>query len=85
MKAKVKVGDPIILIDSTGFEGQGLYDGMKGWANSVATVDQTYVFFMPQDGKEMYVTPASRVEVDEEDVSLIHCSYTISQAFHTII
>jgi len=65
-KAKIKVGDPIILIDSTGFEGQGLYDGMKGWANSVATVDQTYVFFMPQDGKEMYVTPASRVEVDEE-------------------
>jgi len=62
----IKVGDPIILLDSTGFEGKGLYDGMKGWANSIATVDQEYVFFMPHDGKEMYVTPSDRVELDEE-------------------
>jgi len=66
MKTKIKTGDPIILVDSSGFEGKGLYDGMKGWANSIATVDQTYVFFMPQDGKEMYVTPAINVVVDEE-------------------
>ena len=68
MGTKIKVGDPVILLDSTGFEGQGLYDGMKGWANSITTLPdgKTYVFFMPNDGKEMYVTTADRVAVDEE-------------------
>ncbi len=44
-------GDPIILLDATGLEEHGLSNGMKGWANSVATVDKDYVFFMPNDSK----------------------------------
>ncbi len=63
----VKVGDPIILVDNAGFEDT-LEKGMLGWANSVTHVpgDGAYVFFMPREGKEMYVTQAYKVEVDEE-------------------
>lgn len=60
----IKTGDPIILLDATGLEEHGLANGMKGWANSVATVDKDYVFFMPNDSKQMYVVTADRVEVD---------------------
>ena len=63
---KIKVGDPIILVDATGLEAHGLTNGHKGWANSVTTVDKTYVFFMAREGKEMVVIDSARVEVDEE-------------------
>lgn len=64
----MKVGDPIILLDASGLEEAGLYDGMKGWANSISIIpgDKTYVFFMPHDAKEMYVVDGKRVEVDRE-------------------
>ena len=65
---KISTGDPVILKDASGLEEAGLTSGSLGWANSVTTIpgDQTYVFFMPEDGKEMYVLGASRLEVNEE-------------------
>ena len=69
---KVKVGDPIILTDNSGFEDSGLEVGTKGWANSVTTIpgEGTYVFFMPEDSKGMYVTQLSKVEYDESRAGL---------------
>lgn len=61
----ISVGDPVVLVDASGLE-YGLTDGMKGWANSVTYVDKCYVFFMPEDSKEMYVMTADRLVVDEE-------------------
>lgn len=68
MSGKIRTGDPVILTDASGFEDSGLTDGTKGWANSVTTIpgEGTFIFFMPVDGKEMYVTYADRVELDEE-------------------
>ena len=64
----ISTGDPVKLLDAAGLEDTGLTSGSLGWANSVTTVpgDQTYVFFMPKDGKETFVIGASRLEVDEE-------------------
>lgn len=68
----IKVGDPVILTDNSGFEDSGLEAGTKGWANSVTTVPRpeggsdTFVFFMPEDGKQQYVTYLDRVEYDKE-------------------
>lgn len=70
----IKVGDPIILTDNSGFEDTDLKAGTKGWANAVTTVpgDQggTFVFFMPVDGKQQYVTFIEHVEFDEERAGL---------------
>ena len=65
--SKVKVGSPVILTDASGFEDSGLEAGCKGWANSITTVpgEGTFVFFMPEDGKQTYVTFLDRVEYDE--------------------
>jgi hypothetical protein len=67
-KPAIKVGDPVILTDASGFEDSGLENGCKGWANSVTTIpgEGTFVFFMPEDSKGMFVTFADRVEYDEE-------------------
>lgn len=64
--SKIKVGDPIVLTDASGFEDSGLEVGTKGWANSVTTIpgEGSFVFFMPEDGKEQYVTFLDRVEYD---------------------
>lgn len=70
---EIKVGDPVVLTDNSGFEDSGLEVGCKGWANSVTTVPDpttgaahTFVFFMPEDGKGQYVTYLDRVEYDIE-------------------
>ena len=65
---KIKTGDPLILLDASGLEEHGLYDGMKGWANSISIIpeDKTYIFFMAHDAKEMVVIDSKRVEVDSE-------------------
>ena len=65
---EIKVGDPVILTDSSGFEDSELEVGCKGWANSITTIqgEGTFVFFMPEDGKQTYVTYLDRVEYDEE-------------------
>jgi len=65
---KIETGDPVILTDNSGLEEAGLTKGQLGWANSITTVpgDGTYVFFMPKDGKQMYIIGADRLEVDEE-------------------
>lgn len=64
--SKIKVGDPIVLTDASGFGDSGLEVGTKGWANSVTTIpgEGSFVFFMPEDGKEQYVTFLDRVEYD---------------------
>jgi hypothetical protein len=63
----IKTGDPVVLIDNTSLEEYDLKVGTKGWANSVTSVpgNGTYIFFMPEGDKEMYVLSASRLEVDE--------------------
>ena len=78
---KIKTEQPIILTDATVLTEHGLFDGMEGWANSVATVDKDYVFFMPREGKEMYVVTADRVMVDEEALAagLELCADTIAK------
>jgi len=72
LTGSIKTGDPIILKDITGFEDTNLKVGTKGWANSVTTIpgDTTYVFFMPEDGKEMYVTQEYKVEYDSSRAGL---------------
>lgn len=62
----IKTGSPIILVDASGFEDSGLENGAKGWANSITTIpgEGSFVFFMPEDGKEQYVTFLDRVEYD---------------------
>ena len=64
----IKTGSPVILTDNSGFEDSGLEVGCKGWANSITHVPGQeggdFVFFMPEDGKEMYVTFLDRVEYD---------------------
>lgn len=69
--SKVKVGSPVILTNNSGFEDSGLESGTKGWVNSVTTVPDpttgavhTFVFFMPEDSKEVFVTYLDRVEYD---------------------
>jgi len=64
----IKTGDPVILTDVTGLEEYDLKAGTKGWANSVTSVpgNGTYIFFMPEGDKEMYIIGASRLEVDAE-------------------
>ncbi len=60
----IETGDPVVV---TNADGQpDLTVGEKGWANSVTYVDQWYVWFMPADGRQMYVLSANRLEVDEE-------------------
>ena len=77
--SKVKVGSPVILTDASGFEDSGLEAGCKGWVNSMTTVqgEGTFVFFMPEDGKEMYVTFLDRVEYDESRDGLELNEHTI--------
>jgi hypothetical protein len=74
---KIRTGDPVILKDNTGLESLGIENGTKGWANSITTVPDpttgsvdTFVFFMPVDGKEMYITFLDRVEFDKERAGL---------------
>jgi len=64
----IETGDPVKLVDASGLQEAGLTKGQLGWANSIATIpgDGTYVFFMPKDGKQMFVIQADRLEVDEE-------------------
>lgn len=64
----MEIGDPIVLLDTTGFEDTDLKVGDKGWVNSIAHIpgDTAYVFFMPVDSKQTYVTQIEKVEVDEE-------------------
>jgi len=64
---EVKTGYPIILTDAKGMKKHGLFKGMKGFASSVMTVDdETYVFFMPDGIREVFVMDNSRFVVDEE-------------------
>lgn len=64
----VQTGDPVILVDAEGLEEYGVKAGDKGWANSVTTIpgEGSYVFFMPEDKKEMLAISSLRLEVDEE-------------------
>ena len=63
-KTNIETGDPVVVVDA---EGQpDLTVGEKGWANTVTYVDQWYVWFMPADGRMMYVLSSNRLEVDEE-------------------
>ena len=62
----IKTGNPLILKDVVGLPDE-LYVGQKGWANSVANVEgKTYIFFLPEGEKEMFVMDSERLEVDEE-------------------
>jgi len=65
---KIETGDPVVLVDETDLGEMDLDKGQKGWANSVTTIpgNGTYVFFMPEDDKEMFVLSADRLEVDAE-------------------
>lgn len=65
---KIETGDPVVLVDDTGLGEMELEKGQKGWANSVTTIpgNGTYVFFMPEDSKEMFVIGAKRLKVDKE-------------------
>ena len=64
--SNIKTGNPVVLKNHVGLPDE-LYTGMKGWANSVANVEgKTYVFFLPDGGKEMFVMGSERLAVDEE-------------------
>ena len=64
----IKTGDPVVLISTEGLGAFPLSLGQKGWANSITHVhgEGSYIFFMPSDGKEMFVISLDRVELDEE-------------------
>ena len=65
---KIETGDPVVLVDDASLEEYNLKVGTKGWANSVTSVpgNGSYVFFMPEGDKEMFVLSADRLEVDAE-------------------
>lgn len=77
--SKIKTGSPVILKDASGLKDFGHFDGQLGWANSITTVpgDKSYVFFMPEDSKEMTVVDLDRLEYDESRDGLELDSNTI--------
>ena len=61
-------GDPVVLTKKEGLNESRLYNGQKGWAASLITVDEEeYVFFQPEDSQGIFVIEASRVELDDEE------------------
>lgn len=69
---KIKVGDPVMLLDAGGLGVESLKSGDKGWANSITAVpgDKTYVFYMPEDSKTTYVLDIDRLKFDEDRAQL---------------
>jgi len=67
---KIQAGDPVILINAKKLGEFGLSKGMKGFANSVTHIeDKSYVFFMPDNIREVFVIERNRVILDEERLS----------------
>lgn len=67
-EATIETGDPVILVDASGLEETGLTNNTVGWANSVTTVpgNGTYVFFMREDSKQVFVLGIDRLVLDED-------------------
>lgn len=67
-EATIETGDPVILVDAMGLEDTGLTNGTVGWANGITTVpgNGTYVFFMREDSKQVFVLGIDRLKLDEE-------------------
>lgn len=62
----IKTGDPVEVV-SEELTDYGLHKGDKGWANSVTIVpdEGTYVFYMPEDRKEIFVVSDSSLKFDK--------------------
>lgn len=61
----IKTGDPVEVVTDH-LTDYNIYKGDKGWANSVTTVpgEGTYVFYMPEDRKEIFVVVDSSLKYD---------------------
>lgn len=65
----INTGDPVILTDAKGLKKYGLRKGIQGYANSVVHVpeeDNSYIQFMPDGTRQMFIISLDRVELDEE-------------------
>ena len=62
----IKTGDPVEVVSDRLTE-YDILKGDKGWANSVTTVpgEGTYVFYMPEDRKEIFVVSDSSLKYDD--------------------
>lgn len=78
---KIKTGDPVIITNGAGLEEHGIKKGDKGWANSVTTIpgDGTYVFYLPEDRKEVFVMKSDRMKYDKSRDGLELSEKTISK------
>jgi hypothetical protein len=77
----INTGDPLVLTNADGLESYGLKTGDKGWANSVTTVPGhgTYIFFMSESSKSIFVLDAVRLEYDKDREGLELNESTISK------
>lgn len=64
----INTGDPVVVVDGEGLAAWDIKTGDKGWANSVTSVpgDGNYVFYMPENSKNIMVIGADRLKFDEE-------------------
>ena len=63
----IEAGHPVILTDAKGLGKYGLSKNMKGFANAVTHVgDESYVHFMPDNIRQVFVIQHRRVVLDEE-------------------
>lgn len=62
----IKTGDPVEVVSDRLTE-YDIHKGDKGWANSVTTVpgEGTFVFYMPEDRKEIFVVSDSSLKYDD--------------------
>lgn len=63
----ISAGDPVILDSAKDLGKHGLRRHMKGFANSVTHIgNESYVHFMPDGIREIFVITLDRVVLDEE-------------------
>jgi hypothetical protein len=77
----LKTGDPVVLVDASGLEEHDLTNGEKGWVNSLTVVPGhgTYIFFMSESSKSIFVLDAVRLEYDKDREGLELNENTISK------
>lgn len=64
---RIEAGDPVILSSAKDLGKHGLRKGMQGFANTVTHIGkESYVHFMPDNIKEIFVIGLDRVVLDEE-------------------
>lgn len=68
----LSVGDPV-KITSKDLGEYGLKKGDKGWVNSITTIpgEGTFVFYMPEDSKAVFVVSDKSVKFDKSRANLV--------------